>query len=133
MRAAWRRAARMKARPARANGMERAITVPISAIRTATRSMSRIAAICCPSESRSSIPVASKELDMKLKLWQIDAFTETVFGGNPAGVVPLDHWIDAKVMQAIAMENNQAETAFFAPNASGSFDLRWFKPTSEVD
>lgn len=70
---------------------------------------------------------------MKLRLWQIDAFTDTVFGGNPAGVVPLDRWIDAKVMQAIAAENNQAETAFFAPNASGSFDLRWFTPTSEVD
>jgi len=70
---------------------------------------------------------------MKLKLWQIDAFTDTVFGGNPAGVVPLDHWVDASVMQAIAAENNQAETAFFAPNASGSFDLRWFTPTSEVD
>jgi PhzF family phenazine biosynthesis protein len=70
---------------------------------------------------------------MKLKLWQIDAFTDTVFGGNPAGVVPLDRWLDAKVMQAIAAENNQAETAFFAPNASGSFDLRWFTPTSEVD
>jgi PhzF family phenazine biosynthesis protein len=70
---------------------------------------------------------------MKLKLWQVDAFTDTVFGGNPAGVVPLDKWIDAKLMQAIAAENNQAETAFFAPNASGSFDLRWFTPTSEVD
>jgi len=70
---------------------------------------------------------------MKLKLWQIDAFTDTVFGGNPAGVVPLDHWVDASVMQAIAAENNQAETAFFAPNASGSFDLRWFTPISEVD
>lgn len=70
---------------------------------------------------------------MKLKLWQIDAFTDTVFGGNPAGVVPLDKWVDAKVMQAIAAENNQAETAFFARNASGTFDLRWFTPTSEVD
>lgn len=70
---------------------------------------------------------------MKLKIWQIDAFTDTVFGGNPAGVVPLDKWVDAKVMQAIAAENNQAETAFFARNASGSFDLRWFTPTSEVD
>lgn len=70
---------------------------------------------------------------MKLKLWQVDAFTDTVFGGNPAGVVPLDRWVDAKVMQSIAAENNQAETAFFAPNAAGSFDLRWFTPTSEVD
>ena len=70
---------------------------------------------------------------MKLKVWQIDAFTDTVFGGNPAGVVPLDTWLDVKVMQAIAAENNQAETAFFARNASGSFDLRWFTPTSEVD
>lgn len=70
---------------------------------------------------------------MKLKIWQIDAFTDMVFGGNPAGVVPLDKWVDAKVMQAIAAENNQAETAFFARNASGSFDLRWFTPTSEVD
>ena len=45
---------------------------------------------------------------MKLKLWLVDAFTDTVFGGYPAGVVPLYRWLDAKVIQAIASENNQA-------------------------
>ena len=70
---------------------------------------------------------------MKLKFWQVDAFTDTVFGGNPAGVVPLDSWPAAGLMQAIAAENNLAETAFFVRTEPGSYDLRWFTPTSEVD
>ena len=68
-----------------------------------------------------------------LKLWQVDAFTDKVFSGNPAGVVPLDSWLDAALMQAIAGENNLAETAFFVRTAPGGYELRWFTPTSEVD
>ena len=69
---------------------------------------------------------------MKIKLFQIDAFTNQVFGGNPAGVCPLDSWLPDKLMQQIAMENNQAETAFFVKNQN-RFDLRWFTPEIEVD
>jgi PhzF family phenazine biosynthesis protein len=70
---------------------------------------------------------------MKLKLWQIDAFSERVFGGNPAAVVPLESWPDAALLQNIAAENNLAETAFFVKTAPGAYDLRWFTPNSEVD
>jgi PhzF family phenazine biosynthesis protein len=70
---------------------------------------------------------------MKLKFWQVDAFSAQVFGGNPAGVVPLENWPDASRMQAIAEENNLAETAFFVKTGPGAYDLRWFTPNSEVD
>ena len=70
---------------------------------------------------------------MKLKLWQVDAFTDKVLAGNPAAVVPLERWPDASLMQAIAAENNLAETAFFVRTGPGHYDLRWFTPTSEVD
>ncbi len=71
---------------------------------------------------------------MKLKLWQVDAFAERAFAGNPAAVVPLQSWLPDETMQAIANENNLAETAFFVPHATGmgSYDLRWFTPTVEV-
>ncbi len=69
---------------------------------------------------------------MKIKLFQVDAFTDKVFGGNPASVCPLDKWLSDSVMQLIAMENNQAETAFFVRNQNG-FHIRWFTPTMEVD
>ena len=55
----------------------------------------------------------------KLRIYQVDAFSGRLFGGNPAAVVPLDTWLDAKTMQSIALENNLAETAFFAPEGSG--------------
>jgi len=67
-----------------------------------------------------------------MKLFQVDAFAENVFSGNPAGVVPLDQWLDDSVMQNIAMENNLAETAFIVQNGEG-FHIRWFTPTVEVD
>ena len=70
---------------------------------------------------------------MKLNFWQVDAFTDRVFGGNPAGVVPLASWPEVSRMQAIAEENNLAETAFFVKTGSGAYDLRWFTPNSEVD
>lgn len=70
---------------------------------------------------------------MKLKLWQVDAFSEKPFGGNPAAIVPLESWLDASLMQKIANENNLAETAYFVRTAPGRYGLRWFTPESEVD
>jgi PhzF family phenazine biosynthesis protein len=69
---------------------------------------------------------------MQLPLYQIDAFTRRRFGGNPAAVCPLPEWLPADQMQAIAAENNLAETAFIVGGA-GAYDLRWFTPTIEVD
>ena len=69
---------------------------------------------------------------MKLSMYQVDAFTSEVFGGNPAAVVPLQSWLPDEVMQSIAIENNLSETAFFIP-ATGGYDLRWFTPATEVD
>ena len=70
---------------------------------------------------------------MRLPLYQIDAFAEAVFRGNPAAVCPLERWLSDATMQSIAAENNLAETAFFvpraaAPGAAGDYDLRWFTP-----
>ena len=69
---------------------------------------------------------------MKLPLYQIDAFTGRLFGGNPAAVVPLDEWLPDDTLAAIAAENNLSETAFVLPRADVS-PLRWFTPTVEVD
>jgi PhzF family phenazine biosynthesis protein len=69
---------------------------------------------------------------MKLKLWQVDAFAERPFGGNPAAVVPLEAWLPDATMQAIANENNLSETAFFMARGIGLYDLRWFTPQAEV-
>lgn len=68
---------------------------------------------------------------MRLKLYQVDAFTDHVFGGNPAAVVPLVRWLDDELMQAIAAENNLSETVFLVPE-DGGYALRWFTPTVEV-
>ena len=70
---------------------------------------------------------------MKLRLWQIDAFAEKPFEGNPAAVVPLDSWLNDALMQRIANENNLAETAFIVRESHGRYGLRWFTPTTEVD
>jgi PhzF family phenazine biosynthesis protein len=70
---------------------------------------------------------------MNLKLWQIDAFANKPFEGNPAAIVPLHAWIDASLMQKIANENNLAETAFFVRKDADKYDLRWFTPEGEVD
>lgn len=67
-----------------------------------------------------------------MKIFQVDAFAETVFSGNPAAVVPLDQWLDDATMQSIAMENNLAETAFVVRQGDG-FLIRWFTPTIEVE
>jgi len=65
-------------------------------------------------------------------MFQVDAFADRVFTGNPAAVCPLDAWLSDDVMQGIAAENNLAETAFFVPE-DGGFRLRWFTPATEVD
>ncbi len=69
------------------------------------------------------------------KLYQVDAFTDHVFGGNPAAVMPLEAWLPDALMQQIAEENNLSETAFFVPVDDGEHDyhLRWFTPLDEVD
>ncbi|MGZ5286665.1 MAG: PhzF family phenazine biosynthesis protein [Flavisolibacter sp.] len=69
---------------------------------------------------------------MKLTIYQVDAFAEKVFTGNPAAVIPLENWIDDKLMQQIAMENNLSETAFFVKTETG-FYIRWFTPEYEID
>lgn len=69
---------------------------------------------------------------MKLSIYQIDAFTNQLFGGNPAAICPLDGWLPDVLMQKIAMENNLAETAFYVRQDNG-YQIRWFTPTVEVD
>ena len=67
-----------------------------------------------------------------MKQYQIDAFSDRLFHGNPAAVMPLEQWLEDGLMQAIAAENNLSETAFFIPFEEG-YQLRWFTPNSEVD
>ncbi len=69
---------------------------------------------------------------MQIPIYQVDAFSTSVFGGNPAAVCPLDQWLPDAQLQAIAAENNLSETAFFVRNGS-RFDLRWMTPTVEID
>ncbi|WP_460637230.1 PhzF family phenazine biosynthesis protein [Larkinella harenae] len=70
-----------------------------------------------------------------MRLYQLDAFTDQLFGGNPAAVCPLTDWLPDETMLAIAAENNLAETAFYVPvdPASSRYHIRWFTPTVEVD
>jgi len=69
---------------------------------------------------------------MELKIYQVDAFAEKVFEGNPAAVIPLGEWLPDELMQKIGHENNLSETAFFLKEGDG-FHIRWFTPTVEVD
>lgn len=68
---------------------------------------------------------------MKLRMYQVDAFAERVFEGNPAAVVPLDYWLPEGIMQSVAAENNLSETAFFV-STGGGYHIRWFTPVREV-
>ncbi|MBA4850036.1 PhzF family phenazine biosynthesis protein [Emticicia sp. BO119] len=68
---------------------------------------------------------------MQLPIYQVDAFTDKLFGGNPAAVIPLKQWLPEALMQKIALENNLSETAFFVSVDNG-FHIRWFTPTIEV-
>lgn len=70
---------------------------------------------------------------MKIPLYWVDAFTDRIFHGNPAAVVPLEKWLPEEVMQRIAFENGLAETAFFVRTGSDRFHLRWFTPALEID
>lgn len=69
---------------------------------------------------------------MDLEIYQVAAFTDSQFGGNPAAVVPLSEWLDDSLMQKIAAENNLSETAFFVSIAAGEWHIRWFTPAVEV-
>lgn len=66
-------------------------------------------------------------------LYQVDAFAVRAFEGNPAAIVPLTGWLPDPVLQAIALENNLSETAYFVRRSAGQYDLRWFTPAMEVD
>jgi len=80
---------------------------------------------------------------MKLSIYQIDAFTSKLFGGNPAAVVPLTEWLDTDLMQQLGLENNLSETVFFVPSSSSShgggeeavadYEIRWFTPAVEIN
>jgi len=72
---------------------------------------------------------------MKLAIYQIDAFTAKLFGGNPAAVIPLQEWISDELMQQISMENNVSDTGFFVPSSTPGidFDIRWFTPCNEIN
>ena len=72
---------------------------------------------------------------MKLTLYQVDAFADRLFTGNPAAVIPLKKWINDELMQKLAMENNLAETVFFVPSKKkkADFDIRWFTPELEIN
>jgi PhzF family phenazine biosynthesis protein len=69
---------------------------------------------------------------MKIPIYQVDAFTDRLFGGNPAAVCPLDEWPEVDTMQAIAAENNLSETAFFVKKGD-RYGIRWFTPAVEID
>jgi PhzF family phenazine biosynthesis protein len=69
---------------------------------------------------------------MKIRMFQVDAFTSQLFSGNPAAVCPLERWPSEELMQNIALENNLAETAFYVRQDEG-FGIRWFTPAVEVD
>lgn len=71
---------------------------------------------------------------MTLPIFQIDAFSSKVFGGNPAAVIPLEEWLADDVLQKIALENNLSETVFLCKEKSSEkFEIRWFTPKVEVD
>jgi len=67
-----------------------------------------------------------------MDIYQVDAFNNAVFKGNPAAVCPLEKWISDDLMQTIAEENNLSETVFFVKNGN-LFDIKWFTPTCEID
>ncbi|WP_045686956.1 PhzF family phenazine biosynthesis protein [Hymenobacter sp. AT01-02] len=70
---------------------------------------------------------------MSQPIYQVDAFSNRPFAGNPAAVCPLESWLPAETMQAIAAENNLAETAFFVPLQGAEYEIRWFTPAVEVE
>jgi len=69
---------------------------------------------------------------MELNLYQVDAFTDKLFAGNPAAIVPITDWLDDKILHSIAIENNLSETAFIKKNGA-KYHIRWFSPAIEID
>ena len=69
----------------------------------------------------------------KTTIYQIDAFTNKLFGGNPASVCPLEEWLPDETLKQIAIENNLAETAYFVQTTENRYHLRWFTPEIEID
>ena len=67
-----------------------------------------------------------------MNIYQVDAFNNKVFKGNPAAVIPLNEWISDNLMQSIAEENNLSETVFFVKKEQ-LFEIRWFTPSCEID
>src|SRR5262245_13972256 len=84
-----------------------------------------------PQVSRCVQPSAPGWLDMRIPLYQLDAFTKRRFAGNPAAVMLLDAFLEDAVLQSLAAENNLAETAFLVRDGN-DYRLRWFTPTVEV-
>ena len=70
---------------------------------------------------------------MKLKIYQIDAFTNTIFKGNSAAVIILDEWLEVEMMQSIAINNNLSESAFAKKCNESTYEIRWFSPITEID
>ena len=70
-----------------------------------------------------------------MTIYQVDAFANKLFGGNPAAVIPLKEWLDTELMQKIALENNLSETVFFVPSGKKGvdYDIRWYTPAVEID
>ena len=83
--------------------------------------------------SKDDVEALCKQMRMQISIFQIDAFTDVLFGGNPAAVCPLEYWLDDHILQQIAAENNLAETAFFVKESADQFHLRWFTPEIEMD
>jgi PhzF family phenazine biosynthesis protein len=69
---------------------------------------------------------------MELSIFQVDAFSSKVFGGNPAAICPLEKWLPDATLQSVASENNLSETAYFVPTGD-RYHLRWFTPAAEMD
>ncbi|HTB15239.1 MAG TPA: PhzF family phenazine biosynthesis protein [Bryobacteraceae bacterium] len=69
---------------------------------------------------------------MNIPIYQVDAFSSKLFGGNPAAICPLDHWLPDATLQSIAAENSVSETAYYV-RKNGNFHIRWFTPGVEVD
>lgn len=70
---------------------------------------------------------------MNIPIYQVDAFSEHPFGGNPAAVCVLESWIDDETMQKIGQENNLSETAFIVRKTKGDYEIRWFTPSIEIN
>jgi len=70
---------------------------------------------------------------MELEITVVDAFTDSVFGGNPAAVIVTGEWLSDDLMQSIAAENNLSETAFLVLADASTYQIRWFSPLTEID